>query len=123
MKEFLRSVSGFIVLFAPAAFWVYVYEQDGWPVGWPYKAAPFEIILIFLVAILFVSRKIEIPNLVGVAVLIAHYFYWYWAPSTNPSMPNYAGLAAPIVGFSSALAWGCYVKTLWLDRDCHTLSS
>lgn len=110
-KEFLRSVSGFIVLFAPAAFWICVYEQDGWPVGWPYKGAPFEMILMFLGAILFLSQTIAIPSSVSILVLITHYLYWYWAPSTNPSVPNYAGPAAPVIGFCSALAWSYFVRT------------
>jgi hypothetical protein len=111
MKGFLRSVSGFMVLFAPAIFWIYVYEQDGWPVGWPYKGAPFEIVLIFLAALLFLSQKIVIPSFVSMVVLIAHFSYWYWVPSTNPSMPNYAGPAASIIGFFTALAWSYYVRT------------
>jgi hypothetical protein len=111
--EFLRSVSGFIVLFAPAAFWICVYEQDGWPVGWPYRGAPLEIIIILFGTFLFLSQKIAVaPNFVIVTVLAAHYFYWYWAPSTNPAMPNYAGPVAPIIGFCSALTWIYYVNSL-----------
>ena len=111
-RAFLRSTSGFIVLFAPAAFWIFVYEQDGWPVGWPYRGAPLEIFAVFGCAVVFLSVRVHIPNWMIVLFLAAHYAFWYWAPSTNPAMPNYAGPLAPILGFCSAFAWACYVNSL-----------
>lgn len=120
-KRFLLSLSGFVVLFAPAIFWICVYEQDGWPVGWPYRGAPFEIIAAFVCCVVFLSDRFDVPNWPIVLLIVGHYAYWYWAPSTNPAMPSYAGPVAPILGSCSAFAWTLYVNSFRRQARCRAV--
>ena len=108
-EEFLRSVAGITTLFAPLAFWVFVYERSFWPVGWPYRGAPFEIAGALICALLFLSGKWRAPSRAGVLLLAVHYIYWYFAGSSDPAGPDYSGPFGPVLGFCSALAWGQYV--------------
>jgi hypothetical protein len=108
-KELLRSVSGVMLLLGPPVFWFCYYQVVGWPFGWPYRWAPFELTVVVVCVALYLRDKWTFPAWVGVSLLLAHYVFWYWTPSTNPGLANYAGPIAPILGFCSALAWGMYV--------------
>jgi hypothetical protein len=109
-KEVLRSVAGAVLLLAPPIFWFCNYQVVGWPFGWPYRWAPFELALMIMCLSLCLFKKSLIPGWVGVLLLLAHFGFWYWVPSTNPALANYAGPIAPILGFCSALVWGFYVR-------------
>ena len=117
IQQFLRIVAGLAILFVPAGFWIYAYEHLGWPVRWPYRGAPLELAVVFVFALLFLSDRWPIPNWCGLLILLAHYAFWYWAPSTNPAMPNYSGPAAPILGLCASLAWGFYISRLRRSRE------
>jgi hypothetical protein len=109
-QEFLRSVAGIITIFAPLAFWLFVYEQGSWSLVWPYNGAPIEVVTALACTLLFLSGRWKTPFWVGVLLLAAHYIFWYFAGESNPYFSNYAGLAGPILGFCSAVAWGLYVS-------------
>jgi hypothetical protein len=108
-QQLLLALGGIATLVAPAAFWIYIYELVGWPFRWPYRGAPFELAAILAFALLFLYDKWPVPGWCTFLVLLAHYLYWYWAPSTNPNMPNYSGPIAPILGFCASVAWVRYV--------------
>jgi hypothetical protein len=111
IKKVIPSfLGGAIVISLPAAFWLCTYQQSGWPFGWPYRGAPFELALALLFAQMYMSGKWRFPGLLGVAVIAAHYAYWFWVPARNYFAPNYSGPIAPILGFCSAVAWAMYVK-------------
>jgi hypothetical protein len=109
-KGVLRFLGGTVILLLPAVFWLYAYQESGWPFGWPYRGAPFELILALVSAQLYASEKWHFPALFGVALLAAHYGYWFWMPAGNYFAPNYSGPIAPILGFCAAMAWALYVK-------------
>src|ERR1700758_1086891 len=44
MVEIHRFAVPFVVLLLPSAFWLYVNERFGWPYGFPYHGAPFELL-------------------------------------------------------------------------------
>jgi hypothetical protein len=108
-KEILRSGAGIALLYAPAVFWFCYYQATGWPFGWPYRGAPLELLAALVCAMLFLYGRVSIPGWCGILLLAAHYAFWYWMPSTNPARADYAGPIAPVLGFSSTVAWGIYV--------------
>ena len=118
IKEFLRSSAGAVTIFAPPAFWVFFYEQSFWPVGWPSRGAPFELAIALACTLLFLSGKWKAPPWVSFLLLTVHYVFWYFAGSSNPSYPNYAGPFGPTLGFCAAVVWGLYVSRL---RDVLTV--
>lgn len=110
-KRILRSLAGPVVLAAPSAFWLYMYQKHGWPFGWPYRWAPFELALALVCVWLYIAGRWRFP-IWFVLLLVAHYAYWFWIPGGSDSASNYSGPAAPILGFSSALAWAIYLRHL-----------
>jgi hypothetical protein len=116
-KAFLRYWAGIVVLVAPSAFWLYSYQKYGWPFGWPYRWAPFELSLALLCTQLYVARRWRFPAWFSVLLLVAHFAYWFWVAGGGIYFaPNYAGPAAPVLGFCSAVAWGVYVQCLGPNR-------
>jgi hypothetical protein len=111
-KEILRSVSGVMLLLAPPAFWFCHYQVVGWPFGWPYRWTPVELTVVVVCAVLYLGGKWPFPAWISISLLLGHYAFWYWIPSTNPGLADYSGPIAPILGFCSALAWGVYVARL-----------
>jgi hypothetical protein len=111
-KTVLRSLVGVVVLFLPAGFWAYMYQRHGWPFGWPYRWAPMELVLALVCAVFYLRGKLHYPAWFGVLLLAAHYTYWFWIPGGSYYACNYAGPMAPLLGFSSALAWALYVSRL-----------
>jgi hypothetical protein len=109
-QEFLRSVAGVITIFAPAAYWFYVYERTFWPVGWPYHGAPFELAIALVITVLFLRGKLRVPFWASVLLIGGHYAYWYYATEWVPFATNYASPAGPILGFCSAMGWVLYVS-------------
>jgi hypothetical protein len=112
VEEFLRSLAGIMTISAPLAFWVFYYAQTFWPVGWPYRGAPFEITAALVCALLYVSGRWEIPSWAGFSLVAAHFAFWLFAGSSNPSAADYSGPAGPILGFCATVAWGAYVRRL-----------
>jgi|SRR5271163_1718269 len=111
-KRILRSLAGPVLLVAPSSFWLYLYQKQGWPFGWPYRWAPLELALALVCAWLYIGGRWRFPIWFGVLLLGAHYAYWFWIFGGNYFASNYSGPAAPILGFSSALAWAIYVRRL-----------
>ena len=74
------------------------------------QGAPFEVTTALVCALLYLSGYWTVPSWAGILILGLHYAFWYWAPSTNPSLPNYAGPIGPTLGFCSAIAWASYVR-------------
>ncbi len=108
----MRFVAGAAVLAAPLAFWVFMYQKYGWPLGWPYRGTPFEMILALASAQLYLKGNWRFPAWFSVLLLAAHFTYWFWIPGGNYSAANYSGPIAPVLGFASALAWALYVKSV-----------
>lgn len=111
-EEILRSVAGLFALFAVPAFWIYQFQSYGWPFGWPYRGAPFELAAAVLCAILLKRGRWRFPWWFAFPLLAGHYiFFWLWVGG-NYAMPNYAGPIAPILSFCSGVAWACYIRRL-----------
>ncbi len=112
-KAILKYWAGVVVIAVPSAFWLYSYQKYGWPFGWPYRWAPFELSLALVCTQLYLAGSWRFPVWFSVLLVAAHYAYWFWiAGGGNYFAPNYAGPAAPVLGFCSALAWGAYVARL-----------
>jgi hypothetical protein len=112
MTEILRSVAGVVALFALPAFWFYTFQYYGWPFGWPYRGAPFELGLALVCTLLFISGKWSIRWWLAVLLLAGHYTFFWVRIGGNYSMPNYAGPIAPILSFASAAAWVFDIRRL-----------
>jgi len=108
---FLRSIVPFILILAPLAFWVIYYDEVGWPFRWPYRWGPVELVAALCCLILYLRGNWLRPGWLGVLLLAFHFAFWYWMPSTNPSLANYRGPIAPALGFCSAVAWGLFVHS------------
>lgn len=114
VREFLRSPAGILILFAPPVVWFCEYQKTGWPIGFPYKGAPVELIAALMFAWLFLNKNSRFSNLVISICLTAHYAFWYWFsfPDLHPNwgVPGYTGPLALTLGFASAFAWALYVQ-------------
>jgi hypothetical protein len=106
--EILRSFAGILVLLGPPAFWLYINEVHGWPYGFPYRGAPFELIVAVACSLLFLSGKWSISEWWGVLLAASHYAFWFWL-SGSIFTANYTGPITPLLGFSSIVVWGLYV--------------
>jgi hypothetical protein len=116
-KEFLRSVSGFMLLLAAPIYWFCLYQVIGWPFGWPYRWAPAELAVAVSLATLYLVGRRPFPMWIGIFFLAGHYFFWYWIPGSNPGLADYSGPIAPILGFCSASVWVTYVGRLRRIHD------
>ncbi len=110
--EILRSVAGLVALFAIPVFWIYAFQRYGWPFGWPYRGAPFELLAVFICASLLLSRRWQFPMWSALLLLSGHYIFLWWLIGWNPAMPNYSGPIAPILSFCSAVVWAVYIRRL-----------
>lgn len=111
-QTLLKSVAPFILLVAPLVYWVIYYEMVGWPFRWPYRFAPVELAVALCLLVLFLrGRPWSTPSWAIFLLFAIHFTFWYWTPSTNPARADYSGPIAPILGFSSALAWLAYLHS------------
>ena len=111
-QEILRSVAGLVALFALPAFWIYAFQRYGWPFGWPYRGAPFELIAAFIGALLLMTRRQQFPPWIALLFLSGHYIFLWLFIGGNAAMPNYAGPIAPVLSFCSAVLWTVYIAQL-----------
>jgi hypothetical protein len=118
-REILRSVAGIVALFALPAFWFYAFQSYGWPFGWPYREAPFELSAALVCVWLFLKGKWPARWWLGVLFLVGHYTFFWIRIGGNYAMPNYAGPIAPILSFSSAVAWAFYIRRLPPQETIH----
>jgi len=119
-KALLRFWAGPITLSVPAAFWIYMFERAGWPFGWPYRWAPFELLLALSCAYLYAIGTLRLQPWLSVSLLAAHFAYWFWMPGGSYFTSNYSGPIAPILGFASVLAWALYVHRLPRFKLAHS---
>jgi len=120
----VRTIAGFMILFAPPLFWFFVYQKVGWPFGWPYRGAPVEIAATGVCVVLLLNEQLVIPRWAIGTLLATHFVFWYCLPSGTLHMPdwdipNYAGPIGSLLGFSSAIAWVLYVESSQL-REAST---
>ena len=87
---------------------VLLFPSTGWPLGWPYRGTPFELVFVAICAVLYLNRKWPLPRWISVSLLLTHYVFWYWTTPSHLNMPNYAGPIAPVLGFLASLVWGVY---------------
>lgn len=120
-RMILRSVAGVVALFALPAFWFYTFQYYGWPFGWPYRGAPFELSLVLVFVLLLLSRKWPLRWWLVVLFLAGHYTFLWIRIGGNYSMPNYAGPIAPILSYSSAVAWMFYLRRLPPQESIHSV--
>jgi len=111
-KWIIRSASGVILLLSPPIFWFCYYQKFGWPFGWPYRWAPLELGAALFCLILYLRKRWRVPGWIGMVLIVAHYFFWYWIPSSNPEAASYRGPIGPILGFCAAMAWVAYIARL-----------
>lgn len=107
-NEILRTISGVTLLLSPPLFWFCYFQALGWPLGWPYRGTPFELVFVAICAVLYLNRKWPLPRWISVSLLLTHYVFWYWTTPSHLNMPNYAGPIAPVLGFLASLVWGVY---------------
>ena len=115
VREFLRSVAGFVSLLALPAFWLYftqLYPQfpdlPNPPRAWLYL----ELAAAAAGALSFLRGKWPLRSWSGAALIILHHVFWGWlflgglyfwhAPFES---------LFPAVGLCASLAWGLYVKS------------
>ena len=108
IHAFLRSIVPVILVVAPFAYWVIYYEIVGWPFRWPYRWAPVELTAASCCLVFYLRGNWSSLRWMGVLLFAVHFAFWYWVPSTNPSLADYRGPIGPALGFCSALAWGAY---------------
>jgi hypothetical protein len=109
--EVLRSAAGIATTFALPAFWLYVSQQGGWSLGWPYMAWPLELAIALCCILLFLYQRLPLPGWFWAILIAAHYGFWFWTRG-NAFLANAAGPIAPMLGLSSTLIWGAHVNTL-----------
>jgi hypothetical protein len=105
----LPSVGLIVTLFLPAAYRLFIYQQNSWPVGWPLWV---EIGATVICTALLISGKWRGPYWTVLPLILAHYRFWYFLPGSEFYSPGYAGPGGPILGLCSALAWSLYFNQL-----------
>src|SRR5258708_17689072 len=113
VKEFLRSVAGFISLLALPISWFYVTQVLGpvpFSLNLPRPWLISELMLIIGCAVLYLLAKWPLPKWSGVLLLALHFGFWGWL-ALGPYFWRYPFWAVfPMAGFCSSLAWGYYVR-------------
>ncbi len=105
-NKFLFSAAGVVTLLLAPAYWLYMahrYHWWGWYgwSAWPYGWSPFEVLLCFSCAVLYIFGKWPAPVWTAVPLIALHNIFWYLqGVGFGPYW-----LTAPLLGFSSAVAW------------------
>jgi hypothetical protein len=110
-KLILRSVAGPVIVLLPAAFWIIVYQNSGWPFRWPYRGAPFELVSVLIGALFYASGRWHLAPWFSISLLAGHFAYWFWMPPARTFASDYSGPIAPLLGFCSGVAWVLYVES------------
>jgi len=108
-QRVLPFAMGIIILFTPAAFKLFRFQLDSWPVDWLLWAG---LAGTAICAVLLIAGKRKWPLWAAWPLLYVHYRFWYFTPGSDFYSPTYSGPAGPILGLCSALAWIVYFNRL-----------
>jgi hypothetical protein len=109
IKWFLRAGSGVVLLLSQPVYWLFYYQNVGWPFRWPYRFAPVELGVVVLFLIWRLRLKRNLPWSVSLCFLIVHFTFWY---TFGSYIANYGGPVAPTLTFVAALIWDLYSSSV-----------
>ncbi len=109
--ELLRSVAGIAALVGPPIWWLSSTYAANRRYGWsPFAAIQFyEVVLVLVLAILYLSRNWSIPEWIATVILLVHYGFWFWQFGMYPFFMGYGGPVAPTIGLCAGLTWLLYL--------------
>jgi hypothetical protein len=107
--------AGIVALVAPPLWFLcflYDFNDVEHRYAWnPFEEFPvYEVLLILVLGIAFISGRWHIPYLAAVAVLVIHYGFWFWQFGRSVFFMGYGGPLGPALGLSSGLTWLLYLR-------------
>jgi hypothetical protein len=111
-REFLRSVAGLAALIALPVFWLCNAYASQQRYGWdPLTAIQFyEVLLVLVLWIAYVSVDWPAPGLAAAVVLLLHYGFWFWQFGPYAFFVVNAGPIGPAAALCAGSAWFLYLR-------------
>jgi len=113
-KKILRYFAGVAALFFLPVVVNYVDQNRGWLLAPPYGTIS-ELVFAATVFFLFAYKKAPVPLSLSLAIVIAHYVFWYSFRGRlripNWDAPGCFGPLGPIIALGASVVWVAYVRS------------